>query len=371
METRTIETGLAPKIKFENVSGSLRVRARETEQVEIQSGEGGNLHAEAGNGDLTIVCESDCMVVVPLEAAVEAAVIGGDASFRGFSGDVSVRTVGGSLSLRSVGAATAETVGGDVTARQLSGGLSIDQVGGGAVVDQVQGDVRLRGLGGDVRLSRVEGLVQVTAGGDARVSLSPEGDAKSAVTAGGDLNCYLAQSASVCVRLEAGGDLRLAVPVEATDIPGGCEIRLGEGKAEVDLSCGGDLTLRTGSDSEEVAAVDLGEAIAARVGAEIESHMIDIEEGLTGLGDRLQTFDSEKIGRKVRISIAKAQRKAARAQRKAARHRRTAASMKDFTVKSPGENGASEEERLLILRMLEEGKINVEEAESLLGAIDS
>lgn len=369
METRMFETGPAPKIKFENVSGSLRVRARETESVEIQSGEG--LKAEAKNGDLTVACESDCTVVVPLEAAVEAAIIGGDASFRGFSGDVSVRTVGGSLSLRSVGAATAETVGGDVTARKLSGALSVDQVGGGAVVDQVQGDVRLRSLGGDVRLSRVEGPFQVTAGGDARVSLSPEGDAKSAVKVGGDLNCYLAESASVRVRLKAGGDLRLAVPVEATDIPGGCEIQLGEGKAEVDLSCGGDLTIRTGSDSEEVVAVDLGEAIAARVGAEIESHMIDIEEGLTGLGDRLQTLGSEKIGRKVRISIAKAQRKAARAQRKAVRHRRTAASMKDFTIKSPGGNGASEEERLLILRMLEKGKLSVEETESLLGAIDS
>ncbi len=98
--------------------------------------------------------------------------------------------------------------------------------------------------------------------------------------------------------------------------------------------------------------------------------MIDIEGGLMGLGDRLQTLSSENIGRKVRISIAKAQRKAARAQRKAVRHRRTAASMRDFTIKSPGGNGASEEERLLILRMLEEGKINVEEAESLLGAID-
>ncbi len=45
--------------------------------------------------------------------------------------------------------------------------------------------------------------------------------------------------------------------------------------------------------------------------------------------------------------------------------------MKDFTIESPGGNGASEEERLLILRMLEQGKISVEETESLLGAIDS
>lgn len=368
METKTFETGSAPKIRFEKVGGSLRVRAQDTDSVEIHCG--ADLQAEAKNGDLTVSCESDCTVVVPLEAAVEAAIIGGDVSCRGFSGHVLLRTVGGSMSMRSVGGATAETVGGDVTARQLSGGLSVDRVGGDAIVDQMQGDVRLRSLGGDLRLSRVEGLVQVTAGGDARVSLSPQGDSKSAIDVGGDLSCYLAQSASVRVRLEAGGDLRLAVPVEATETSGGTEIQLGEGKAEVDLSCGGDLTLRTGSDSEQVVAVDLGEAIAARVGAEIETHMIDIEEGLTGLGDRLLSFDAEKIGHKVRTSIARAQRKAARAQRKAARHRRTAASMKEFNIGSASSRGASEDERLLILRMLEKGKITVEETESLLGALE-
>lgn len=371
METRTFETGPAPKITIDNIGGNLRVRSHEAESVEVQADSGSNLKAEANNGDLTIACDENCLVVVPLEASVDGQVIGGNASFRGFSGDVSVRTVGGNLNLRGVGAATAENVGGDLTARKIAGALSVDQVGGGAVIDQVQGDVRLRSLGGDVLLSRVEGEVNVTAGGDAKVSLSPEGDAKSEVTVGGDMNCYLAESASVRIQLTAGGDFRLAVPVDATDIPGGCEIRLGDSEADLRLVCGGDLILRTGSDAEEVAAVDLGEAIAARVGAEIEAHMYEIEEGLTGLGDRLQAFDSDRIGRKIKVSIEKAQRKAAKAQRKAARQRRTATTIKTIDFGAPAANGASEKERLMILRMLEEGKINVEEAETLFGALDS
>jgi hypothetical protein len=371
METRTFETGPAPKIEFKNIGGGLRVRGREGESVEIQSGAGGNLTADSKDGVLTIGCDTDCLVSVPLEASVDGQVVGGDASFRGFSGDVSVKTIGGSLSVRSVGAATVETVGGGVTARKLSGALSVDRLGGDSVIDQIQGDVRMPSLGGDVRLSRVEGLVQITAGGDAKLSLSPQGNEKSAVTAGGDLKCYLAEGASVHITLIAGGDLRLAVPVDATDIPGGCEIQLGDSEAELKLTSGGEMLLRTGADSDDVVAVDLGEAIAARVGAEIEAHMYDIEEGLTGLGDRLQTFDSDRIGNKIRTSIEKAQRKAAKAQRKAARQRRTATTIKSIDIGPSSGVGASEEERLMILRMLEEGKINVEEAESLLGALDS
>ena len=371
METRRFETGPSPKVTIVNIGGDLRVRSHEAESVEVQSGAGGDVKAELENGELTVVCDVDCLIDVPLEASVDGQVIGGDASFRGFSGDVSVRTVGGSLGLRSVGAAAVETVGGRVTARQLAGALSVDRAGGDAIVDQVQGDVRLRSLGGDVRLSRVEGEVQVTAGGDARVSLEPKGDAKSAVSTGGDLNCTIIENASVHITLIAGGDLRLAVPVEATDIPGGCEVSLGESEAELKLTSGGDLILRSGSDGEEVAAVDLGSAIAARVGAEIEAHMYEIEEGLTGLGDRLQSFDSEKIGSKIRSSIETAQRKAAKAQRKAARQRRTATTIKSIDFGTPTRNEASEKERLMILRMLEEGKINVEETETLLGALDS
>lgn len=371
MNIRSIETGPAPKIKVEIIGGSLRVRARETETVEIQSTSNDGMKAELVNGGLLVACDVDCTMYVPLESKLEVDTIGGDASFRGTSSDVSVRTVGGSLNVRGVGAVTAETVGGGVTARQLGGGLTVDRIGGDTVVDQVDGDVRLWSTGGDVRLSRVEGLVEVTAGGDARISLSPEGAAKSAVTCGGDLNCYLSEEASAHVTLKSGGDLRLAVPVEATEIPGGCEIQLGDGQSEVDLTCGGDLSIRTGSDTEEVVAVDLGAAIAARVGAEIEAHMVDIEEGLTGLGDHIQTFDSEKISDKIRHSIARAQRNAARAQRKAARKQRTVIVNKSAAVGSSSGSGPSEEERMLILRMLEEGKISVEEAESLLGALDA
>ncbi len=371
METRKFETGPSPKVTIVNIGGDLRVRSHEAESVQVQSGSGGNIKAELENDELTIVCDVDCLIDVPLEASVDGQVIGGDASFRGFSGDVSVRTIGGSLGLRSVGAATVEVVGGKVTARQLAGTLSVDRAGGGANVDQVQGNVRLRSLGGDVRLSRVEGEVQVSAGGDANVSLAPKGDAKSAVSSGGDLNCTIAEGASVGITLIAGGDLRLAVPVEATDIPGGCEVNLGDSEAELNLTAGGDLILRSGSDLEEVAVVDLGEAIAARVGAEIEAHMYEIEDGLNGLGDRLQSFDSEKIGNKIRASIEKAQRKAAKAQHKAARQRRKATTIKSIDFGTPTSNEASEQERMMILRMLEQGKISVEETETLLGALET
>jgi hypothetical protein len=312
-------------------------------------------------------------VSAPPKATIEAETIGGDVSAIDITGDLTIKTVGGDLRVKRAGTTTIETIGGDMTSRKLAGALSVDSLGGDALVDQVTGDVRLRSVGGDLRLSRVEGVVDAAAGGDGRVSLSPLGDSKHAIHVGGDLNCYVPADSSVFLTMKAGGDLRMAVPVKAIDIPGGCEVTLGEGKSDVDLSAGGNLNLRTGGGEEDVVAVDLGEAIAARVGAEIETHMAEIEDRLSGLGDRLQTFEPDQVGRKIRSSIAKAQRKASRAQRKAARAqlkvKANSRRSEDFKG-GPSTAEPTEEERLMILKMVEQGKISVEEAESLLQALE-
>jgi DUF4097 and DUF4098 domain-containing protein YvlB len=372
MQSKTFDTGTNPKIIFESVGGKLRLRPTESQQVEIRGGDNGDLAAEQTNGSIVVRCSADCQVLAPPNASFEAETIGSDVSVLDIEGDLMFKTVGGDLRVKRAGAATVETIGGDMTARKLAGALSVDRLGGDALVDQVAGDVRLRSMGGDLRLSRVGGVVDASAGGDGRVSLSPQGESKHSVLVGGDLSCYLPDDSSAKLTMKAGGDLRLAVPVEAKDIPGGCEVELGDGAAEVELSAGGSLSLRTGGDVDEVVAVDLGEAIAARVGAEIETHMVEIEDRLSGLGDRLQTFDPDRVGRKIRGSIAKAQRKAARAQRRAARAQRRS-SRREVVDLGTGEatSEPTEEERLVILRMLEQGKISVEEAESLLQALGS
>lgn len=370
MQTERFDVGAEPKVVLKSVGGKLRLRAHDLQQVEIRGGENGELTAEEKRGVIQVWCSTDCHVLAPAGASIEAHNIGSDVSGFDIDGDLMFKTVGGNLRVKRAGTLTVETAGGDLSVRKLSGALSVDRLGGEALVDQVAGDVRLRGIGGDLRLSRIEGVVDVNAGGDGRISLAPQGSTKHRVNVGGDLTCYLPEDSSASLTMKAGGDLRLAVPVETKEVPGGFEVQLGDGVASVELSAGGDLNLRTGVETDDVVAADLGEAIAVRVGAEIESQMAEIEDRLSGLGDRLQTFDPDRVGRKIRTSIAKAQRKAARAQRKAARAQRKAGQRGTIAL-PPRSSDTSEEERLIILRMVEQGKISVEEAESLLQTLDS
>jgi hypothetical protein len=102
------------------------------------------------------------------------------------------------------------------------------------------------------------------------------------------------------------------------------------------------------------------------------------------MGAGLYSFDADRIGERVRRSVRQAQRRAERAVRKAEDKARRAdqkyPSVKfdidsdwpdlryaDFSRSQPG---PSDEERLVILQMVENGKISVDEAEGLLKALE-
>jgi hypothetical protein len=219
-------------------------------------------------------------------------------------------------------------------------------------------------VGGDLRLSRIGGVVQAEAGGDARLSLAPKAGTRSRIQAAGDVVCTLPESASATVEMTAGGELHLAVPVESKSSEGGSVVQLGEGSATLELSAGGDLSLRSGVEEFQGIDIDLGGAIAERVGAEIEAHMAEIEGRIGNLGEKLGYFDADRISRKIRQTLAKAQRKAARAQMRAA-------SIRAESEPPASGAGSAGKERIAVLRMLEQGKLTVAQAEELLKALEA
>jgi len=101
--------------------------------------------------------------------------------------------------------------------------------------------------------------------------------------------------------------------------------------------------------------------------------MADLEVRFGASGSGFSKYDSDRIGERVRRVVSRSMRKAAKAQRRAERrvdraHGRTHVHIGPFDA--PAGEAASEEERMSILRMLEQGKVNVDEAESLLKALE-
>jgi hypothetical protein len=363
MQKERIELSETPLIKIGRIGGDLRLSGHDETFLEVQAPDDGKLNVEKGEDGASIDCRKGCLIFMPRGGQIQAGEVGGDCRMTDVEGQVLLRTVGGDLSLRRIGQASFELIGGDLQARRLAGDLAIDRVGGDAVVQQVEGRVRLRNAGGDVLLGEVAGVVDVSCGGDALVSLDPPPGEASKVQAGGDLDCRLDQQASVAVQIQAGGDREVGRGLEAQERDG--HFVYGEGEAELELAAGGDLLLRVVGEERGYGGFDFADMLS-----DMDAELAEMESKMDTLAVPLDFAIKDKVRRAVR--------NARRSARKARRHQFKVEAdfdpLKGITVQAPGFTAARhesmEEERHQILRMVEQGKITVDEAEALLEALE-
>jgi len=368
MERVNLEVGLEPKILIETLGGDLRLAGREGEILEAQAPDQGGLKLERTEGGARLVCRSSCLLFAPSGASLEGGEVGGDVRITDLEGELLLRRIGGDLSLRRIGRATLETVGGDLHARELGGDLTADVVGGDAVALEIEGDLRLRSVGGDLFLRGIRGTGDCQAGGDAMLTLRPEPGSTSSIRAGGDLSLELPREASVRLRLQPGGELHLPAGLEAIPEDDGVRVELGSGEAELVVRAGGDMVLHLGSTEEEPPGFFVGDILG-----EVEAKLAEMEAHFSAMGAGLNGFDAERIGERVRRAVRKARRKASHRPRSRSGHAgrwRTWSGRPSRDTSPSAGRELSEEERLTVLRMVEQGKISVEEAERLLQALE-
>lgn len=117
MQIKTLPAADRPKLRIENVRGTLRIRVGQAGQVQARAADGTELVLVEQNGAIQLNAAGDCQLLLPPEATVEAQTIGGDLSVMDLAGELLVRNVGGSLRMRRIGSAAVETVGGELVAR--------------------------------------------------------------------------------------------------------------------------------------------------------------------------------------------------------------------------------------------------------------
>jgi hypothetical protein len=315
--------------------------------------------------------------------------------------------VRGNLHGASLDELRASRVGGNLTALEIDGPITVERVGGNAA---------LKGIGGLVTLDKVSGnLTAKDLGAGAKapkiggnVVLNGEIGAGSTYhfRAGGNALLRLSEDASTHLTLRAKGLIRTSPALagkeqEGTTVTG----TLGDGGAELVVEVDGNLLMGTAGPSlgsglgeeisrqieESLRAIDL-EAVGQEISAEMERAM-------SRLRIKLESVDWERVGRRTERSLERAMErmqrdidrlteKAQRRQEKLERMAQRAAHEKERMERAgsgPSEHAGTyfagyresdepgpslDQERLTILKMVEQGKITSEEAEKLLDALE-
>jgi hypothetical protein len=395
------DTTSDPELTLE-IGGDLRLSGDDRNEIVAEGDDKIELTTSNDGSQARLYCGGHCTVRVPRRARLRGDHIGGDARIKELEADLTLKTVGGDLVLRRVAGVKLDRVGGDLSAKYVNGSLLFGEVGGDVSAREVKGGLA-GAAGGDMYLRNVAAEASGVAGGDVVLHLEFAPPHTYEFSAGGDIICRVPPGASAVITAQCTGDLSVDVPgarIEGRD--GQQVVTLGAGEARVSLRAGSDITISDVTASSSGVADsgdDFGERIAAEIEARVGARLAEVERelnmqfgslklNLSGLGG----VDAERIAARVRRAVEAARRRDEAARRKAEAFSRKAEQIGErsgrrkswgFTfsmpprpptppapTRAPGVEPVSEDERLAILRMLEQGKISVAEAEKLLAALE-
>jgi hypothetical protein len=336
--------------------------------------------------EVQVTCDSDLILYIPSNSGLRINAIGGDADVRMVAGKTEIGNVGGDLQLRETGPIKLGSVGGDLSAKRTQGDLLAQNIGGDASLRQVSGSVMIRNIGSDFYLQGIGGSVNVNTGSDAVIYAQPTAAVEYRVVAGSDIILRVPLDINATLELIGGGDdsVRVRLPNIST-VDGGSVLGLvlGSGDAKISLTAGDEVVV-TNSDDEwkSLVAFDSSEWDSSYAGDQ-DTHG-DLGGRISAQVDAAMRRASERVMRSQERAQARADAAVRRAEEKmrAAERRSTQMGVSmgrgstSFTrpvtpvppVK-PNEP-ITDEERLTILRMLQEKKISLQDAEKLLTALD-
>lgn len=385
--------------------GGLKIEGVDETQVqcEIDAPQLATLIEE--NGHIYLTANSSCNVTVPIASSIDIEKGMGSVSIHNIQGSVKIEKALGNLVVDGVASVRVEKIGGNCAARNATGEIYLEKVGGNLIVSKVgslycekvggvckaeavAGDFRVDKVGGGFKAEQVAGLTSVSrVGGDFKaIGLSLSDD----VHAGGDIRIARLNLKND-VDLAAGGDVVLSLD---ESLPG-ARMNLNSGGYHIRIVHGGD-DVSVDAKKYEYAFGDPQFNLDIAAGGKILiGEQLDIDEGLVGDLSGFFSYEESVLNELIKERVDSATRRA-EAKIKAAEIRleqirdnvektrgikisvdlddlkkvKSAAPVPPVTRKA-GKKGASDEERLMILKMLQDKRITVDEAETLFKALEN
>lgn len=431
MYQKRIPTSESPRVEVTACQRDLVIATWDNAEVLIEVDNEEVLTVEEREGVVALAANSDCSLTVPTSASLVVIQAQGDVSVRGAGGTVEIATVQGdaqfqdgaaSASLGTVqgdltvehwtAAVNAGTVQGDAKVRQVNGPVDLGTVGADLSAEEINGPLSARSVAGDAYLRQLNGMLYLSdvgadlvgrawtagadvtqVGGDVSLKTVFTGPFTYEIQARGNIVARALPGSNATFTLQAAKGRLMAKGLagEMTE-EGQWQAVTGDGEAQVALtSTHGNMLLKAvgeGDEDQERAAFTFA-ADFGRIGAEAGMAAQELASRIQQrVADRLAKIDfetiarreAEKARRQAEREAAKAQRLAEKARRKAERAQRKA--QKKLTWRFEWDAGggsqrtagrsqaSSDEERLAVLKMLAEGKISAQEAETLLKVLE-
>jgi hypothetical protein len=375
MVKQQISLNPEPVVVTIRAHADLVIRGWESRELNL---EGGSRHAFTVRQDgdaISVTATEDCLINLPVDSRVVVERVGGDAHISNLTGDLVCQKIGGNLVLQQVGKIAIEQVGGDCQVVQVTGDLESHKVGADFTGKGLQGATLIEKVGGDFMLQGAGGTVNSRAGGDVRISLAQLQPGSTNLSAGGDILVHVPEGASLALKISSGGEtihLNLGGQTETIE-EHFYEFRTGDGLANLTLKAGGDVTV-TDRPWDDTLLNDLDEDL-------LEDHFHfqtfedDWNSRIQDITERTVNEATRRAEKRVQAALERIEHRSHGFDHMVNRPHGVFNTEFPFKPARPAaparpSEPVSNDERMMILKMVESKKISVEEAEKLLEALE-
>ncbi len=398
MGSERVIPGLQPGIEIEidSVGNDLVIQGRVGTEIRAR-GDNENIRTTEDGKRVIVSCSGDCILRVPADATLKINSVGNDAKITDVDGLIEIEHVGNDLVLRDVGPVIIHgAIGSDLEIKRANGDVMVNTVGSDASFRSIAGSLTVHTIGSDALITSVKGDCDIDSiGSDLVFNNAFAVNSRSHFNVGSDVLGKIPADSNVRFLIPAKVDVDVHVPGAKVEQAGDqIIVTLGAGESEVEFDrVGGDFELiSAGSDSERFKEgfdfnidLDFGDDLAEMINRRVNEQIARVNEQIGPMVERVTRQAHEQ-----------AERMAQRAERQRDRHgkswhwswpekpKRGEATGYEYSYDYSGPGGRAEkpkrgesnsepvtnEERMTILRMVENKQISVEEAERLLSALE-
>ena len=413
------------------VSGNLFLEGYDGDEVRVQASPK-NLKVFTDEEALRITCYETLTVSVPSALQTRVEKVGGTAVIRNISSkELYVQRVGGELTIQNTNDLRISRVGGACQLLEIHGELNAERVSGSLYISDVDGKLTVSSARSDVSAMLIEQEAEISAAGDVTLQFNEEEIKPIDIRSKGNIILMLPKNPNANLDAKfSGWDVILTMDGHTNHYGGGhYDAELGDGGETITLYASGDIVVTDEFYEVQQSTVDTEEGEKKRfvnIHADIDlpgstnmerklkralektaKRLEKNERRVERAGDRLGTSQNdiaERIAERARMRAEMAAERAEmRIEKRALEETQKAMeivreTLRDIDVplpidleklipeipavpemaavpespqapQKPKTKEASREERMMILEMLQEGRISLDEAEKLLAAL--
>ena len=388
MEREILETSEAPEIIIDHIGGSLRIKGWDRQELRADADQNNTLDVKDDGEKIHLTCASGLLLRIPNLSTLHIGEVDRELMIKSIEGGIEVDTVNSQINLKNIGTTSIKNANSNLYAKQIEGDFKVTALNGNAVIRDVEGDLVIEENIGNLHFRGIANNIETNSQGNVILKLETEPGGNYEISAQGNIHCRISPDTSAKVILRSGSKAIRVKSPEIKDIFNVEEYKfeLADAEGTIILDANGRIDFITypredafGDEFEfefEENIANLVDEITHQVTEQIEtqidsltSHLNELTTGLT-----IGTDSADRARRKLETKRQRLERKLAQTQRKATRKVRSAAAKRreyHFRYyRGKPSDPVSDDERKMILEMLQNQQISVEETEILLAALE-